>query len=263
MAANDFKGGNLVVGKADQYSLAVSQFFNRIAMPVKARRTLYATMIDSLVSTGVWALLDTLYVFAAVDQATALENLVSGAYRGTAVNAPTFTADVGFTGDAVSMAVDTSFNPTVGAKKFTQNDACIFGWDNTNTDQSAGMIGYSNLNANIRCRSRADGNFAETRLNMATNTNVRSGVADGRGLTAASRTTSTNEQGYYNGALSGGANATATSAVISATFRFLHDSSFSSHQVCAGGWGSQLSSTNHADLYSALHTYLQAVAGVA
>jgi hypothetical protein len=54
------------------YSAEAQQFFSRISNPDGTRKALYATMIDALVTAGVWAKLDAFYMLAAADAAAAL-----------------------------------------------------------------------------------------------------------------------------------------------------------------------------------------------
>ena len=80
-----------------------------------------ATLIDGLVSDGVWAKLDALYVLAQQNQTDARLNLIgtsysltSGLFNDPSPRALTFTAYVGFSGFVNGL--DSGFNPTTAVK---------------------------------------------------------------------------------------------------------------------------------------------------
>jgi hypothetical protein len=68
---------------------------------------------------------DVMYIFAGETEESSLKNLVKNANHCTAVNAPTFTALEGFTGDGLSSYIDSNYNPSTVGNKFTLNDASI------------------------------------------------------------------------------------------------------------------------------------------
>jgi hypothetical protein len=85
------------------------------------------TMVQSLVDGGVWDKLDVFYLFAQSTNGDgeALKNWISpGTYDATAVNAPTFTAFEGFTGDGSTSYIHTNYNPGDGGTyKYTRLSA--------------------------------------------------------------------------------------------------------------------------------------------
>ena len=91
-----------------------------------------ATLIDGLVSDGVWAKLDALYVLAQQNATDALLNLVGTSYSLTPgtfsdERAITFTPYQGYSGFISGM--DSGFNPAAApSPNFTQNSASIGGW---------------------------------------------------------------------------------------------------------------------------------------
>jgi hypothetical protein len=84
----------------------------------------YVNLINGLVSDGLWSLLDVLYIFATNTQTTALLNLVSTSYAGTAHGTVNFTADQGYTGDGSTFYIDTGWKSTNGPN-FVQNSAAF------------------------------------------------------------------------------------------------------------------------------------------
>ena len=91
-----------------------------------ADKTNYDTLICGLVSDGVWNF-DTLYIWAAPTQATALINLANpGTFNGTTHGTVSFTAYQGFTGDGSTFYIDSGFNPsTATSPNFVQNSATV------------------------------------------------------------------------------------------------------------------------------------------
>lgn len=80
-----------------------------------ADKTAYDTMITGLVNDGVWAKLDCLYIFAAVDRTTALLNLISASFACLENGTVNFTAYAGYQGNGAGAAdfyLDTQFTPS-------------------------------------------------------------------------------------------------------------------------------------------------------
>src|SRR5258706_5828950 len=78
-------------------------FFARTSGLDAAHIAAYNTFICGLVTDGLFSKFDVLHIYATQDSTTALLNLVSTSYNGTAVGSPTFTADRGFTGTGSSI----------------------------------------------------------------------------------------------------------------------------------------------------------------
>ena len=100
-----------------------------------------ATLIDGLVSDGVWAKLDALYVLAQQNETDAKLNLIGTSYPltqtggllakpGPRTGSVAFTAYVGFRGfGAAGSYFDTGFNPSsASGPKYTQNSASFGAW---------------------------------------------------------------------------------------------------------------------------------------
>ncbi|HSV26232.1 MAG TPA: hypothetical protein VLJ17_24810 [Xanthobacteraceae bacterium] len=66
---------------------------------------------------------DLLYIFATNSTTTAALNLCSTSFGLTTNGSPTFTADVGYTGDGSAASLDTGWVPSTNAVNFTQNSA--------------------------------------------------------------------------------------------------------------------------------------------
>lgn len=248
------------------YSAPAEAFFVRLAaQPTQVRKALYDAMIRSLVSAGLWSKLDALYIFAAADQATALTNLVSANYGATAINAPSFAADRGFTG-ASTKYIDTNFNPaTASSPNFTQNAASAGGWSLTSAAVAGPIIGNKTLaNGTVVYSKHTNGNaifFINSNL-----FNTFAAVASGAGLIVGSRTSSSAQAGYQNAALIASHSANPSQAPLNSTMSVLYGDGGSyatGLQAAAAFIGGSLSAADVAALYDALHAYMQAVAGVA
>jgi len=84
-------------------------------------------LVKSLKDCGVWDRLDRLWVFAAENQAQALIDLV-GRGRATAVNEPSFIADLGYAFDGSTQYIDTGFDAAAAsAPKYSRNSASFGG----------------------------------------------------------------------------------------------------------------------------------------
>ena len=103
-----------------------------------------ATLIDGLVSDGVWAKLDALYILAQQNVTDARLNLVSVSYPLT--GSATFTAYQGFSA-YTGNGLDTGFNPTTApSPNFTQNSASVGVWTYTTPETSETFqLGNSNV----------------------------------------------------------------------------------------------------------------------
>lgn len=243
------------------YSAEASAFFARLAtQPSDPRKTLYDALISSLVSTGVWAKLDFLHIFAAADQATALTSLVSATYDATAVNSPTFTADRGFTG-AATKVITTPYNPSTAGGHLTQDSASVFAWGLTSAGVAAQIVGMS-ANQKIEIAQHfGDGN-AYGCINNG-EIALAGSISSGAGLFTLSRTAS-NAWAYYTNATSTNTGSNASQALANGTVQYLNGNlgHYNGGEIAAGGLGSSLTAQNVTDLHAALNTYLVAVGAV-
>jgi hypothetical protein len=167
---------------------AVAQFLARISDPGAPREALYTTLIEDLVSEGIWPKLQALYIFAAADQATALTNLKSSSFAATNVNTTAFAADDGFTGtDGGTTHINTGYNNNTNG---SLDDQHIMAWNGTNGTSlnpicGAAIVGTDNQ-TNIYPKYTAD-NFHYGRVNNDAGSGGVA-VADPTGSLIASRT---------------------------------------------------------------------------
>lgn len=238
-------------------------FLNRVAAgQTDARQWYYNQCIARLMYHGIWTKLDGLYLFAAAEQATALLSLVSATFNATAINSPTFAANVGFTGNGSSSYIDLNYNSLSGGGLFTQNSLSIFAWSNTAAQQAAGDVGNPAAGAGAHTGFLI--RFTDNNLygNCAGST-YNTGVTDGSGLFHLSRTAS-NAYAQYRSGVSLATSAGASAALQNATLQIgSENGGFSTRQWIAGGIGGGMTATDATNLYNTLRAYLQKVAGIA
>lgn len=126
------------VASGGGFSPEATQFFARITDPGTTRKNLYAAMIDGLVSDGVWAKQDGLYILAADISANSLVNLKSSSFNLTGVNGTnrTFTADQGWV--STGSQLDSGYIPSTSGGNMTQNSAHTFSYCQTAAHATGG-----------------------------------------------------------------------------------------------------------------------------
>ena len=140
----------------------VDEFDNE---PDDTRKELIDDCVGALKTAGVWSKTDVLYVLAAHhEQAGRINWKNPGTLTASLVNAPSFVADQGFTGNGRSSYLNTGYNPTAFAGQLTLNSAHIGVWSNTDAATDAVDFG-----------ARAATNTAS--LFMSPNSSVRPDLA--------------------------------------------------------------------------------------
>lgn len=230
-------------------------------------RAAYKALINGLVTDGVFAKLDALYIFATDTSAHARLNLVQNAYNCTSAGAPTFTADLGYTGTGFNVDnIDTNFNPsTATTPKYTQNDAHYSIWSNTAGQEQIELYGNDGTLTHIFPNYGGPGTYM--RINDSSASGLISSTPDGSGFYLASRTSSSNRDGYWGTGLPpintlGNANSATSGAVTNGnlTIFFIAGQSFPSvKQITMASIGGALNSTDAGNFYSRLRTYMTAV----
>src|SRR4051812_41014056 len=100
-----------------------SAFLARTSALDATHTAAYSALICGLVSDGIWTKFDVLHIYATQDDTTALLNLVSTSYTGTANGGITFTTDRGYTGTDLSATkfISTNFVPNVGGTQHARD----------------------------------------------------------------------------------------------------------------------------------------------
>lgn len=226
----------------------------------------YAALINGLVADGVWSKLDMLHVYATQDSTTALLNLVSSSFAGTAHGSPTFTADRGFTGveSSTTVYIETGFFPTIGGQHFTNTSGHISAWSVSNVGTSGkpimGAIGFSAVSETVIYPKFTDNKeYFRVGGGGVAGTTVTNIV----GHYIASRISSSSVDGYKNGAFVSNTAGTGPVAESEQYFtlgwNFRNTPGGSGCQVGMASIGAGLSSTESGNFYSRLRTYMTAV----
>jgi len=228
----------------------------------------YIALICGLVADGIWVQLDMLHIYATQDSTTALLNLVSTSYNGTAHGSPTFTTDRGFTGvnGSNTVYIDTGFNAsTATSPKFVRDSAHLSVWGATDTGMSTQhAIGENDATdgTSIVTPRYSDGSSyfgVNSGVSYLTVTN-----ATAQGHYIANRDTSTTIQGYKNGSLFGSQTLVnslpvANRNIYTIGFNFQGSAFGSNIQAAEASIGSSLSATDVTNFYNRLRTYMTAV----
>lgn len=210
---------------------------------------------------GVYQGLDRLWIFAQPTAAQARIDLIAGA-SATINNAPTFTANRGYTGDGLAAYVDTNFNPSTAGGHYTQNSASYGLWVYNDPGGAIGEpMGNDDNNWTI-IQFRAAGAI-QAGINQTLSPPLWTPAAR-TGLTALDRTGASAMAAYNNG-VSSATGSGASTAPVSRNFTVLGANSssgvvnFSTAGVSAAFLGGALGSAGQAALYNRLRTYMTAV----
>jgi len=115
-----------------------SNFLARTSGLSTTERNAYDTMICGMVTDGDFAKLDGLYIFATNTTTTANLNLISTSFGLTQTGTVTFSADHGYTGDASTGFLNTSFTPSTASGHYALNSASLGAYILTNRTSAAG-----------------------------------------------------------------------------------------------------------------------------
>lgn len=244
---------------------AAAYFARRGTQPTTARKTVYNTLFRALRSGAVSGSdiipkLDYLKLEATDNQADALLNLVSSSFPSTLVNAPTFTADLGFDTNGTNSYVDMGLTPSTGGGQYTQNSMSIGFFSRKSGQHASTAYGWNDgtRRSTISPRTSAD-MFAGAPQNPSGSvTQIAS--TDGYGFFAINRSGATALQLYKNGASVGSA-ATGSAVLVTASLKVGSGAAatFVVAQVSATYAGASLTANEHLDLYNAIRAYLTSV----
>jgi hypothetical protein len=157
-------------------------------LPSAGQQAKQNTLLNTLISSGVWAKLDTLFVLANDGGASfACINWKNpSGTKATLVSSPTFTSNQGFNSNGSSSYIDTNYNASTQGVNFTNNSASEFGYQ---VGALFGLI-FGTASGPGDGVTIADAN--NQRLNMSgTNLNLTADMS-GNGFKLINRTSSTN-----------------------------------------------------------------------
>lgn len=216
----------------------------------------------------IFAQMDFAYLFAAHDEQASLLD-VKRLFDATAVNAPVFEVDRGFTGNASNHAVDSTYIPSSDGVNFTQDDCSMGAYSRTNRSGSEVMMGASTDASNnlTKFNPRSGADAVNYSVNQAGSENTGA-VTNSEGLLVIERTASNVTRAYKNGTeLDVSADVSQGLPTVEVYVLALHqDTSILQEWLgqCAFAFaGAALTATEHSNLFDAVETYMDAIgAGV-
>jgi hypothetical protein len=251
------------------YDPAAEALFLRFSTPATPARKVHINrLISTLRAAGIWSKMDCFYIMAAETAQAAQRNWVEDRYNLTPVNAPTFEADRGYTGNATTQHLGTGFVPSTATGRFTLNHAHFGVWCRTNSAASVVDMGCrdATTTAQTLLQLRTATDVIAHRVSQGANGSGTNGHTDSSGHHMARRPDSAATQQYWNGA----STAVNSGVIVSSTlcqYEFVIAalntagtiSAWSARQYAAAHIGAALSVAENTVLYNALNTYMVAV----
>jgi hypothetical protein len=157
-------------------------------LPSAGQQAKQNILLNTLISSGVWAKLDTLFVLANDGGASfACINWKNpSGTKATLVSSPTFTTNLGFNSNGSSSYIDTNFNASTQGVNFTNNNASEFGYQvGALFGLMFGTAGPSGDGLNVGTATQGQ------RLNMAGTNLSLSADMSGNGFKLINRTSAT------------------------------------------------------------------------
>jgi hypothetical protein len=221
-------------------------------LPTPGQRRKQNQLIRALKHNGIWSKLDVFYALAnnGSKEFATIDWVTPSTHQITIVNSCTWAANVGFTGNATDMYLDTNYNPSTMGIQYTQDNAGRFAW--VVTDGGAGAIdgtaSAGNTNGTLSANSTGQ------RINQGST--VLSAAADlqGTGLKAINRTSSTNVE-VFSGTTQSSRTATSAALTNSNQMILRGNTTYGNHAVSLYGMGASLVTQNTA-LNDILDTYM-------
>lgn len=208
-----------------------------------------------------WAEFDAFYLFATDSKDFALYNLKDSSVTASRQNAPTFTNNIGYSGNGNSSYLDLGYDSTT---QFTQGDASmgVYSWDDMSVvafQRPISKAGKTRLTTNTAS--------ANNRLNNGNiGGNAQEISASGTGLIGMTRNDPTSSPGFFgldSSGVLGTENAIASQAIQSGNF--LTHKFESGVDVYGAGrlglaWiGGSLSATQWSEYVTAVNTYISSI----
>lgn len=129
--------------KGSRYDPDAILYFNQLtgSLPISFKNAVN-TYVRALKTAGIWTQLDRLWLHATPNQQNARISIVNPTSTPiTEVNAPTWTASMGYTGNGATMYLNTNFNLLTNGVNYTQNNALIGFYSRTNAANALTIIG--------------------------------------------------------------------------------------------------------------------------
>jgi hypothetical protein len=225
-------------------------------LPSASQQLLQNQLVVDLKNGGIWSKLDTFAVFATNGNSDFALIDWKRLSQYTAVNSPTFTTNVGFSGNGTSAYINTNFNPSTSGLNYTLNNAgrIMYGdlpADNGYPESSNG--GTSNVTRNINLHTRQRIN--QGALNLTTGLSP-SNWCNNNIYRSIYRTSVSNVEMFANTTQASG---TSTSTIIDNNNQWILAGNLSyvssTNKMKIYGMGASLVSEN-TNIYNALNTYI-------
>jgi hypothetical protein len=238
---------------------AVAYLSAQSTAPSSTERALVDALVKGLKADGDWSKFDWIMLPAETQQA-ALLNLVKPTESLFAVNTPTFTPNLGFTGDGTSAHLDFGRTYNITGSQFKQDNAVIGVYVN---QQSATTGIQTQMGANQSTRTRistSDGGTVTSRLNdsvdMATwvSPNTRLGH-----FTLSRQPSPVGKYFYHNGAFVRSDTSAHTATITTGPGYLLRNgATYSNDRIALAYFGSGLDAAAVARVHARIMTYLNA-----
>ena len=155
-----FGGSSLDADYQAVLTYAIAQGYT---LPSSGQQAKQSQLVTDLKIAGVWNKLDTFAIFATDGNEAFSRICWKRLITMTAINAPTFTTNVGWNGNGTSSYIDPLFNPSTFGGNYSLNNACFGTGGNIST--SSAMIATSQARGNLRANtSNFNGINANTSL---------------------------------------------------------------------------------------------------
>lgn len=263
------------VGGGNYLPEAEALFARMYPTPSTSRKLLINTLINNLITYGVWAEVDVLYVVGTTPQHSLL-NWKSDTYNGVLNGTEDFIADRGFKGDGTTTFIETDYNPADDGAQYTQYDGSAGGGlQDSITDgileraicglrSDSAIVGSGYASSWVR--PYGPSNFIEFRMNTTATQVTSATIENGSHWSLSRLNTDIQYTSFKNGAVL----ATFTTGTTTSpppprpmTFRFMrhgnHPTQFSNARHTYFFIGGGLTDQQMSDFYYSMNEYLAAI----
>ena len=249
-------GTNLVWSGMDADYKAVLDYATTqgYTLPSASQQLLQEQLIIDLKDAGIWSNLDVFYVFATDGDSdfASINWKDPNSFEITEVNSPTFTTDVGFTGNGSSAYLDPSYNQGTDGVNWSNPNGSFGVWvDTAATVNAHSYVGYTSGNSTLRRGSSKT-------INQTSCATPSSVSGDVNNTFMHININSSNAELYYNGV----SQATGTGSFNdAANMTFLSEAgttAYSNATISIGFFGGDLSS-EQSDFYTSVNSYMTSI----
>lgn len=192
--------------QSSDYDSNAQSWFERLTVqPSLAWKTAFNTMIVGMKADGNFSLLDRFWIFATEQQQHARVSVANpGSTNITEANAPTWTANQGYTGNGTTSYLDLNYTPSSQGVNYLLSNSAVMCYSRTSV--AAGTVietGGRDAADGLLLGTYFTGGFIRYRGNALAGVSSSATVADSTGMDAGYRTDATNVNFFRNGAVVG------------------------------------------------------------